>query len=236
MILRRLTTFFALLTLARAVQGADGGDSFWQSALRQMPLVGSPLQLNRTNCVSVMLDSFASNQVVKALVFMPGATDEFYLFHRAKADLTNSNPSLLDAVSSLTNQTLIRATFYPPLLLLHTDEDPIEPMIVSQHEPTATKLKQRKFLPHAVYRDRDWDYLQPILKKQLRMDIRPWRYKFESWHFYRHSFAVWGLTEWEALEATTLAGKTTCTIGRNKVVFGGDTRVRGTPKMDGFVP
>src|SRR5215471_19382129 len=128
-----MTVCFVALLLAFAARAADGGDSSWQSALREMPLLGSPRQLNRTNCVAVMLDSFRSNQVVKALVFMPGATDEFYLFHRAKADLMNSTPSLLDAVNSLTNQTLIRATFHPPLLLLHTDEDPVEPMIVTKH-------------------------------------------------------------------------------------------------------
>jgi hypothetical protein len=231
-----MTVFFVALLLAFAARAADGGDSSWQSALREMPLVGSPPQLNRTNCVAIMLDSFRSNQVVKALVFMPGATDEFYLFHRAKADLTNSTPSLLDAVNSLTNQSLIRVTFHAPLLLLHTDEDPLEPMLMVQHESTAAKLKQRKFVPHAVYRDRDWDFLQPILKKQLHMDIRPWRYKFESWHFYRHSFAEWGLTEWEAIEVTMLAGKTRCTVLRNEIVFEGDARVRATPKMDGFVP
>src|SRR5690348_1763293 len=61
----------------------------WQSALHQMPLGAQVLQLNRTNCVDVMLKAFQSNHVVKALIFMPGATDEFYMFHRAKAELTN---------------------------------------------------------------------------------------------------------------------------------------------------
>ena len=70
-----------------------------------------------------MLNAFQSNGVVKALIFMPGATDELFFFRRAHATLTNANPSLLDAVAALTNQTHIQAAFQPPLLLLHTTED-----------------------------------------------------------------------------------------------------------------
>ena len=55
--------------------------------------------------------------------------------------------------------------------------------------------------------------------------MRPWRYSTDSWHFYRHSFVAWDLTGWEALEATALAAKTTCTVHRNKVVFEVDMRV-----------
>ena len=106
-----------------------------------MPLGTNVTQLNRTNCVGIMLGAFQSNDVVKALIFMPGATDEFYFFRRARADLTNSPASLLDAVSALTSQTLIRATFRPPLLLLHTDEDLLEPVIKIEHQPTADKIK-----------------------------------------------------------------------------------------------
>ena len=214
----------------------------WQNALNQMPLGTNVHELNRTNCVDIMLHAFTSNAVVKALVFMPGATDEFYMFRRAKAVLTNEEPSLLDAVNALTNQTLIRATFRAPLLLLHTDEDPLEPLINVEHEPTAAKLKQFHFVPHALYKDRDWDFVQPILAKTLKADVRPWRYMYDSWHFYRHSFAAWNLTGWEALEAIALAGKTRCTV-RHKtglalkhtlLVFEGDERVRATPKFDRF--
>jgi len=55
---------------------------------------------------------------------MPGATDEFYFSGARHATLTNSNPSLLDAVTALTNQTYIHATFQPPLL--HTTEDSLD--------------------------------------------------------------------------------------------------------------
>src|SRR6266496_3675139 len=69
----------------------------WESALDQMPLGAGITELSRTNCVDLMLKAFQSNAVVKALIFMPGATDEFYMFKRARAQLTNASPTLLDA-------------------------------------------------------------------------------------------------------------------------------------------
>jgi len=206
----------------------------WQGALAAMPLRTGITELNRANCVEVMLQAFQSNEVVKALIFMPGATDEFYMFHRAKAQLANTNPSLFDAVAALTNQTLIRATFHAPLLLLHTDEDPLEPLMRVVDQSTAEKLPRRNFPAHVLYNDRDWDVLQPVLKKALKMDIRPWRYSYDTYHFYRHSLAGWGLNGWEALEAIALAGKTTARVESRRIIFDGDERVRATPKLDSF--
>ena len=206
----------------------------WPAALGRMPLGTNVTQLNRTNCVGIMLRAFQSNDVVKALVFMPGATDEFYFFRRARADLTNNPASLLDAVSALTNQTLIRATFRPPLLLLHTDEDLLEPVIRVEHQPTADKLRQARFVAHALYNDRDWDSLWPVLKKSFRTGLNPWPRLTDSWHFYRHSFAAWNLTAWEAIEATALAGQTAVTVRRKQVLFELDTRPRVASKVDAF--
>jgi len=206
----------------------------WPAALVRMPLGTNVTQLNRTNCVGILLRAFQSNDVVKALVFMPGATDEFYFFRRAKADLTNNPASLLDAVSALTNQTLIRATFRPPLLLLHTAEDLLEPAITIKHQPTADKLKQARSVPHGVYNDRDWDYLRLPLTSSLRIDMLPQSYSHDSWHFYRHSFAVWNLTGWEVLQATALAGQTSFTVRRKQVVFELDARPRIAPKVNAF--
>ena len=210
---------------------AFADDPAWRSALGRMPLGAGVTTLAETNCVAAMLPAFQSNDAVKALIFMPGATDEFYMFHRARATLTNQSPTLLDAVTALTNQTNIRVTFLPPFLLLHTDEDPLEPLFKITDEATAEKLRQRRFLTHALYNDRDWDFMMPILEKQLKMDFRPWPYRRDSWHFYRHSFTAWNLTGWEALEAVSLAGKETYTIEKRRVVFEGDGRVRATPKF-----
>ena len=213
------------------------GDAFaetWQAALARMPLGVSVRQLNRTNCIDLMLPAFQSNQTVKALIFMPGATDEFYMFHRAKANLSMPAPTLLDAVSALTNQTEIRATFYPPFLLLHTDEDPLDLLITIKHEATVERLKRAHFVPHALYNDRDWDFVQPILKKHLHVGIRPWRYSTDSWHFYRNSFAAWNLTGWEALQAFAFAGKAGFTVWHWEVDFGCDPRYRKAPVLKSF--
>ena len=206
----------------------------WQNALSRMPLGTNVSQLNRTNCLKIMLPAFQSNDVVKALIFMPGATDEFYMFRRAKAALTNAAPTMLDAVMALTNQTLIRATFRPPLLLLHTAEDPLEPLAEIKDLPTADRLEARQFVPHALYYDKDWDFLLPILSKKLRVNFSPGLSSKRSWHFYRHSFAAWNLNGWEALEAIALAGKTKFTIERKRVVFEGDVRVMAIPQFDHF--
>jgi len=206
----------------------------WHQALADMPLRANVQQLNRSNCVDIMLRSFQSNTVVKALIFMPGATDELYLFRRVKANLTTTSPSLLDAVSALTNQTHIYATFHPPFLLLHTDEDPLEPDYVIEDQPTSTKLQAARPIPYLLCNDRDWDFLQPILKHSLRVDLRPWRHSMDSWHFYRHSFAAWNLTGREALETAAYAGKSKFVIGRKRVSFKEDPRVRATPVLESY--
>ena len=211
-----------------------GAEETWRSALARMSLGTNVTHLDRTNCVGIMLPAFGSNDVVKALIFMPGATDEFYMFHRARATLTNTTPTLLDAVVALTNQTLIRATFRPPLLLLHTDEDPLEPLSEVKDAETEAKLEWTPFVGHVVYNDRDWDFLLPILKKTLKMRFTPILHSRFSWHFYRHSFAAWNLTGREALDAIALAGKTRFTITRNKVGFEGDERVRAVPQLDHY--
>jgi hypothetical protein len=225
----RLISLLALVSMALASKAED-----WQSALARMPLNTTAAELNRTNCVGLMLNAFQDNPTVKALVFMPGATDEFYMFRRARAQLTAPNPSLLDAIVALTNQSLIRATFQSPFLLLHTDEDPLDVVMNIEHEPTAKKLQTARFARHIVCDDRDWNYIQPILKKTFRMDVRPWRHSYDSWHFYRHSFAAWNVGGVEALKAIALAGKTCFTVQKRHLVFEGDERVRATPKLENF--
>ena len=240
-----------LLLLILGLVHASAATGEWPTALSTMSLAphsplsaarpstindqpSTPTVLNRTNCVPVLLAAFQSNSTVKALVFMPGATDELYMFRRARAVITNGSPTLLDAVIALTNQTHIRATFRSPFLLLHSAEDSLEPILDVRHPSTAATLQQRYFLPHALLNDRDWDTLQPALKKRLKIEIRPWKNSYDSWHFYRHSFAAWNLTGWEVLQVAALAGKTRVTLTRNRAVFALDRRFRETPKLEKF--
>jgi hypothetical protein len=205
-----------------------------------MPLGEPVAELNSSNAVQVMLTSFRSNDVVKGLVFMPGATDEFYFFHRARAQLTNRPASLLDAVEALRAQTRIQPAFHAPLLLLHANEDQLQPVVQAESLSLLEKVRSARFVIHGVYIDRDWDYMQPILRKSLKVEVLPARYSSDSWHFYRHSFAAWNLNGWEALEAMVLAGKTRCSIQkqgglslrRTLVAFEQDRRVAASGRPD----
>jgi hypothetical protein len=206
----------------------------WPAILNRMPVAPNVTQLTRTNCASVILGAFSSNATVKALIFLPGATDELYFFKRVRATLTNANLSLLDAVVALTNQTPLRVTFQPPFLLLYTDEDVLAPNNTMQHEATGEKLKQARPVPHLLFLDRDWDQVLQVIRKPVPATLQPYRRSSESWHFYRHTFAGWNLSPWEILEATALAGKSQFTVRRGKVVFEVDPRVGALPKLEQF--
>ena len=206
----------------------------WQAALGRMPLATPVTVLDRTNCVPVMLHAFRSNAVVKALIFMPGATDELYFFKRAQAELTNADPSLLDAVTALTNQTFIQADFRPPLLVLHTTEDHLDEVATVKNRSTTAKLQQRVIRGDVLLIDADWDKTRSVAGKQLHVGLRPRDGDPVSWHFYRHSFVASGVTEWELLETLALAGKTTFTVNWWTVDFVPDRRLGSPPRLDQF--
>ena len=218
------------------MHGALAGEP-WQDALARMPL-GVPqsavIKLNRTNCVPLMLDAFQSNGVVKALIFMPGATDELYFFRRAHAVLTNATPSLLDAVMALTNQTFIQVTFQPPLLLLHTTEDSLDVIAAVKNKSTGAKLRHRLVPGRILLEDADWGVVRSTLKGKLSVGLRPFENTLPSWHFYRHNFAACGVTDWEMLETLALAGKTTFTLNWLTADFKPDRRAGITPKLEHF--
>jgi hypothetical protein len=227
---RALVAAFVLSCFGMSSATASAVDD----ALSRMPLSAGVTHLSRTNCVEVMLRAFQSNTTVKALVFMPGATDEFYMFRRAEARLTNASPTLMDAVRALTNQTHIRATFRAPALLLHTSEDPLDPLIEIKHQATAAKLRASPCAPLLAYNDRDWDFLHTAVAKRLESKLKPAMGSMDSWHFYRHSFAGWNLTDWETLECLARAGKSRFTVRQNLVEFECDMRYLGAPKIEAF--
>ena len=233
---RNLSKWIGLLLLGATLSGASAGEP-WRDALARMPL-GVPqsgvIELNRTNCVPLMLDAFQSNDVVKALIFMPGATDERYFFRRAHAVLTNANPSLLDAVTALTNQTFIQATFQPPLLLLHNTEDALDVITIVKNKSTAAKLHKRIVPGYMCLNDADWGTVRSTFKGKLSIGLRPFENALETWHFYRHSFVACGVTDWEMLETLALAGKTTFTVKWLTVDFQPDRRSGVTPKLEQF--
>ncbi|HEX5218723.1 MAG TPA: hypothetical protein VFZ59_04085 [Verrucomicrobiae bacterium] len=206
----------------------------WPSALSQMPLGTGPVQLNRTNCAELILGAFQSNAMVKALIFMPGATDELYFFKRTQAMVTNVNPTVYDAVVALTNQSHVRAVFRPPFLLLHSEEDVLNLDITIEYRRTADKLKAGQPMPQIKVFDRDWTQMVKLIKRRIDPTLIPYEGTSDSWHFYRHTFAGWNLSQWEMLEACALAGKTKFTVIRNGVVFKLDERTGAMPQLEKF--
>ena len=225
-----------LLLVGRLVLagGAAAAEPAWPAVLAQMPLESAPATLTRTNTVNLMLNALRSNNVVKGLVFMPGATDELYFFQRVNVPLTAAGPvaTLLDCVACLTNHTYIQATFRPPLLLLHTTEDTTEGFATVKSERARRRLEGRVVPGHYVFNDRDWDTVQPWLSARVRTTFKPGVMVEDSWHFYRHSFAAWNLTEWELLEATALSDKTRFTLTSWTAAFEGDRRHGPVPSVE----
>ena len=227
----KLRLILLLLVLAR---GAAVAKESWTTALSRMPLVTNVSVLNHTNCPQILLPSFQSNAIAKALIFMPGATDELYFFKRVHVSLTNTTPTIWDALAALTNQSPLRLTYRAPFVLLYSGEDVMELDLTVKHEPTQKKLMAAKPLPHLQAIDRDWSQLLRMMKQQIPAVLLPYEGTRGSWHFYRHTFAGWNLTPWEVMEAAALAGKTKFTVVRRGVVFEVDPRVGELPKLDRF--
>lgn len=216
------------------VRSAWAGEEIWTNALSRMPLITNVTVLNHTNCPQMLLPSLQSNATAKALIFMPGATDELYFFKRVHVNLTNTSPTLWDAVVALTNQSPVRLTFRAPFVLLYSGEDVLDLDCTIKHERTQKKLMEGKPLPHLQAIDRDWTQLLRMMKKRIPAVLLPYEGTIGSWHFYRHTFAGWNLTPWEVMEASALAGKTKFTVVRNGVIFEVDSRVGELPKLDRF--
>ena len=204
----------------------------WRQALDRMPLPEPAAILTRSNCVDLMLRALTPDDAVKAIVFMPGSTDELYFFRRIRVPLTNEAPTLLTAIEALEAHSAIRATFQPPLLLLHTDEDTLEPLITIEHHATYARLQTTPYLAHFVYNDRNWDDYYPHLKKHLKVRLFPGFNTSGSRHFFRPSMAGWNLMGIETTRALSLASKTVITVERKKLVFLPDRRKEKPSRVD----
>lgn len=212
-----------LIFIAGLSESALAGES-WQDALSKMPLGAGVRELARTNAIPAMLSAFRSNGVVRALIFMPGAADEFVFLRRAHATLTKANPSLADAIVALTNQTYIQAEFRPPFLLLYTTQDSLEPITVVKSESAAAKLKARTVPGRMFFCDSNWDYTRRAVARKLSVEMLPFSNSPDSSHFWPNNFTAYDLTQWELLEAVALSGKTTVTLHWLTVDFELDMR------------
>jgi hypothetical protein len=224
----------AILMLVALGCGKAVADESWQDALGRMPLGGRITELSRTNAIPLMLNAFQSNGVVKAFIFMPGAADDFVFFRRAHAALTNSNPTLADAIIALTNQTHIRAEFRAPFLLLYTTQDSLDPIITIKSKSTAAKLQSRVVTERIELCDCNWDFVRPQLQSKLSVGLRPFPNDPSTWHFWPQNFAACGVTQWELLEAIALSGKTTLTLHWLTAHYILDTRNGPVENLESF--
>ena len=122
----------------------------------------------------------------------------------------------------------------PPLLLLHTTEDSLDVIAVVKSESAAAKLHQRLVPGRVLLEDADWGDVRSTLKWKLSVGLRPFENAGETWHFYRHSFAACGVTDWEMLETLALSGKTTFTVNWLTAEFQPDRREGVAPKLEQF--
>jgi len=191
----------------------------WENELSAMPLPASVLPLRRENCISICVTNFHSNAVVKALIFLPGVSDDFYLINRDKKDLAIRAFNLLEALCRLTNSTQLSVTFREPFLLVHTRNDQCDPAIVVKHRATAAALMAARSIPSVVCSDAHWDSIQPVLQKNLHMRVRPLPGSRDDWHFNRHNLAAYGTTDLELVSALSLTARTTAIIQKNRLNF-----------------
>lgn len=228
------TRAFAICLTTLVASAAIGRAQDWTNALARMPIGTNVAWLTRTNCAQVLFQALSADATVKAIVFMPGATDELYFFHRVNVRLTNARPSLLDAVQALTNQSPLRIVFRAPLLLIHSEEDVLELDIKVEHPATVSKLKAATIAGRQEFLDRDWKAVRDHHLRKIAVGISPLNRFAITRHFYRHTYAGWNLTAWETLEATAFAGKTRFVVGRNRATFDLDERIGGVPRLERF--
>ena len=201
---------------------ADNPRAVWADALAAMPLPAPATLLNRDNAVCVILESFRSNDVVKAIVVLPGVADDFYLINRDRPKLNLRAENVLTAIGALTNATALRATFRVPLLLLHTAEDQLEPRVMLDPPRSGSDLDPLQSARHfsrVHFCDVSWDAAQPFLQSALGRPVRPAVGSPESAHFERPSLAGWNLTDAEALRAFCLTTKTVVSVSSGQITF-----------------
>jgi hypothetical protein len=227
-------TLAVILILAAALcRSALAGES-WQDVLAQMPLAAGVTNLTRTNAIPAMLNAFQSNGVVKALIFMPAAADEFVYYRRAHATLTNAQPSLADAIVALTHQTYIQVEFRPPFLLLYTTQDTQGSIVTIKSKSATARLQARIVHGRMIFCDSNWDYTRRAVARKLSVTMLPFADAPDSWHIWPNNFAGYDLTQWELLEAVALSDKTTFTLHWLTADFQLDERTGPVPTLTRF--
>ncbi|HUS35456.1 MAG TPA: hypothetical protein VM680_08915 [Verrucomicrobiae bacterium] len=192
----------------------------WQSHFAKIPIRGTSFRAHLTPPLELILTNFNPTPEIRAVVLMPGAADRLYFYDWGEVTLPK-NPTLLDAITALTNAADLRVFLAPPFLLIGRQyDDPSDPLSIAAGVSTEKlKLNERKPRGRTYFLDRPYDRMVPQAEKISRLKLKPTRRSFASWHFYRLAFVGYDLTAAEFLRAVAYGAKCSVTIDRKRATF-----------------
>ena len=210
-----MRSLLVVLLLCISIQAED-----WQAAFAKIPIRTQTFPVHLTPPVELILTNFQPTAEIRAVVLMPGAADRLYFYDWGQAELPQ-NPTLLDAVTALTNKADLRIIVAPPFLLIaRSYDDPRDPLsFAADVRVDKLKLDERKFPGRTYFMDRPYDRLVPQTEKLTRLRVKPSRTDPGSWHFYRLAFVGYDLSAKEFLQALAYGTKTTVQIDKRKAIF-----------------
>ena len=207
-----MRTLLAALLLCFSIQAED-----WQAHFAKIPINTTSFRAHLTPPVDLVLTNFRPTSEIRAVVLMPGASDRLYFYDWGEVKLPQ-NPTLLDAITALTNAADLRVFIVPPFLLLGMSYDnPNDPLTVTP--PAKSAQPARKIRGRTYFLDRPYDRLLPIAEKFTKLKFIPKRTSVDSWHYYRLSFVGYDLSSDELLRALAYGTKTTVAIDRKRARF-----------------
>jgi len=211
----------AELRAAEATRTASQSETTWQaarSALAEMPLPLTP-SLARSNAIRLIVHAFKSNAVVRALIVLPGAVDDFHLIHRDVPLPALNSRNLAEALASLTNASQWRITFSRSFLLVHTAADRLTAEVRIVDSATRDRLQSRMGESKLEWVDAPWPKAHPILRKAIGLGLQPAADSPNAGHFERLNLAAAHLTDLELVEAVALSTGTRLSVERRRVQF-----------------
>jgi hypothetical protein len=210
----RVICLLGMLCAALPGQGVET----WQEALESMPLNTNHIHFFKGEPARAILRGLTANRVVKAIVMMPGSTDELYFHDRGTCSFTNK-PTLLNALEELTNRTSIRPIFRAPFLLLSETNDYSAPLLTSANLESFEHLAKKPFVSEWLMLDKEWDQLYPMMDHYFGLKLSPKLGSPEAWHFYRVYFSAFNLNAKEAIELISLAAQTEVRAEKSRLFF-----------------
>src|SRR5687767_3712380 len=139
----------AALLFCISIQAQD-----WQSHFGNIPIRTKSFRAHLTPPVELILTNFQPTTELRAVVLMPGAADRLYFYDWGEVTLPE-NPTLLDAVTALTNAADLRVFVAPPFLLIGRESDnPSDPLSIAGAISTEKlKLNERKLRGRTYFLD-----------------------------------------------------------------------------------